>query len=122
RKTLLQQRTLWIGMNTILPEAFSERDSGAGSAGASPLLHSDEVIVDLVLLPQPVPLRLMFRKHLLLCFKGCADVDGEVSEHRLPASADEFDRIEVVEVRNGRKRSSHAGSAVVRDGRRETGV
>ena len=109
-------------MNTILTEAFAESNSGAGAAGSSPLLHSDQVIVNFVLLPQPVPLCLMFGKHQLLRFERRADIDGEVRQNRLAASADEFDRVEIVEVRNGWERPGTSRGAVIRDRRCETCV
>ena len=87
-------------MPEVLPEAFSVADVRQSAAGLAPAAHALQVLVDSVVLPEPLALRGMTPEERGLFVDDRRDVDHETGKYRLPVEVHAADRIRVVERRD----------------------
>src|SRR5580658_9631597 len=96
RKHPLKQRVAGIGMNFVVPEAFTEENACSRAAGACPDLHLPEMIVYPVLLSQPRTLTAVLGEHRGLRLKCGCDIDREIRNRRISATVSLIDRVHEV--------------------------
>jgi len=111
-------------MARISAEAFRELRSSGPAPVSGPALHRVQIIVDAVLLAQPVALAGVFGQHGSLHLKGRADIHKEVRRNRFSAAIDSGHGIHEIKMGDGSQRGSRFRRMrhIVRRRYRETGI
>ena len=80
----------------VLAEGLAVGHSDLRPATRRPATAAIEVLVQPMLLPQPIPLTGMTGQHRQLQFKRLTDVDDELGWDRLTVLVDPLDRVDIV--------------------------
>src|SRR5580704_4698267 len=111
-------------MALVAPESFGHLQAGALADVAGPALHRVKIVVDAMLLLEPLALAGVAGKHLGLLGENRLDVHVEIGWDRLPLPIYSADRIHEIQMRNRRQGSGslHVTRGVVAGWSGETGV